>query len=119
MTQVTFLAPGQNNGMSTVEVQIASTDAYTLIELMEQCGMPIECTCCIGACGRCAVKVALVNKKGGRLKISLSEKEKRILLAHGKLTRRQSELPFLTYRGPVWRLACQFQVGENDIIVAL
>lgn len=119
MSLVTFLAPRESHGMEAVRMRVELDEEVTLIDLMERQNLPSRCHCRGGACGQCAVKVALLSEAGQRAAVYLGNRERETLFAHGKLTRRQYELPFMTYSEPLWRLACQCQVGEHDIVVAL
>lgn len=120
MSSVTFLGPlGRDGMMQRVEVRLAAGERCTLLRLIERHDIPGKCICRSGECGSCAVKVALLHEVGTRPEVHIGAAEKKTLFASGKLTRQQFSSPFLAYRAPLWRLACQYVVGDEDIVVAL
>lgn len=116
MASITFLAQGQPGG--TLErIQVRGC-RRTLMELIEQQGLHHRCACRAGTCGRCAVKVAVLPSEGRRPALELGQTERETLFAGGKLTRHQYDSPLLAASVPLWRLACQYQPGDEDIVVA-
>jgi ferredoxin len=120
MASITLLAQRQPGG--TLErIQVRGRGrCRTLMELIEQQGLNHRCMCRAGSCGHCAVKVAVLPRESARRpEIQLGRAERETLFAGGKLTRQQYASPILACSAPIWRLACQYIVGEEDIVVAL
>jgi ferredoxin len=119
MASITFLAQRQHGGM-TERIQVRRRcRRCTLLELIEQHGLRHRCECRTGTCGSCAVRVAVLHPEGGPPGICLGHTERETLFAGGRLTRQQYASPILACGRPIWRLACQYIVGEEDIVVAL
>ncbi|SMF97720.1 Ferredoxin [Methylomagnum ishizawai] len=120
MAAITLLAQRQPGGtLERIQVR-GRCPGRTLMDVIEQQGLRHRCVCRSGECGQCAVKVAILSREGAkRPQLHLGEAERKTLFAKGKLTRHQYASPILAYSAPIWRLACQYQVGEEDIVVAL
>lgn len=116
MAAITFLAQRRPGG-ALERIQVRS-QGRTLMEVLEQQGLPHRCVCRTGSCGKCAVKVAVLHPEGRRPTLALGQAERETLYAGGKLTRHQYDSPLLAGSAPLWRLACQYQPGEEDIVVA-
>jgi ferredoxin len=120
MPSITLLAQRQPGGMLE-RIQVRGRGrCRTLMDVIEQQGLRHRCVCRTGTCGQCAVKVAVLHQDGAqRPEIQLGQAERETLFADGKLTRHQYASPLLAGGTPIWRLACQYQIGEEDIVVAL
>ncbi len=116
MCKVTFLAPPFRDQFV---VHIASRGRRTLLSLASKFRLSPHCICREGACGVCAVKVAVMHPGGGPHTVRLSADEKTVLYKSGKLTREQYESETLADNPPLWRLACQYVVRDEDILVAM
>ena len=116
MASITLLAQRRSGG-ALERIQVRGC-GHTLMELIEQQGLSHPCLCRAGTCGRCAVKVAVLHSEGQRPALRLGQTERETLYAGGKLTRHQYDSPLLAASAPLWRLACQYQPGEEDIVVA-
>lgn len=91
----------------------------TLLSLASKLRLSLRCMCREGACGTCAVKVAVLQSRDGSHTVRLSAEEKAVLFKSGKLTREQYESETLADNPPLWRLACQYVVRDEDILVAI
>jgi hypothetical protein len=121
MASITFLAPRQPDGtLERIQVDLLPGGREdTLLDLIERQGLRHPCECRDGTCGQCAVKVAVVNPDTGEPGVFLGRVERETLYACGRLTRHQYASPVLASHRPLWRLACQYAIGEEDIVVAL
>ncbi len=116
MGMVTFLAPPFQDQFV---VHTAFRGRRTLLSLASKFWFSLRCTCREGRCGTCAVKVAVLHTQGGPHTVQLSAEEKTVLYKAGKLTRAQYESEALADSPPLWRLACQYIVRDEDILVAM
>jgi len=78
--------------------------------------IPIQFNCQDGECGTCVVKVSSVEKKP-RMGGHLTAKEVTVLKELGKINQEQIDDAAVTDMPPTWRLACQFIVRDEDILV--
>jgi ferredoxin len=113
MVTVTFITPPMRERLV---VEVTENSHVTLLTLMERYNLPKHCVCGEGKCGACAVKVAPMRKSARVVK--LNETERRELLRAGKLTQEQSESFALKDIPPIWRLACQYEVSDEPVLVA-
>jgi len=114
MGRVTFLAPPfETERVVTVEPECTAT----LLSLTRQLPWPPQKLCGEGQCGVCAVKVVRLDTEGIEQTISLSLEEKMILYQAGKLTDAEYRAPTLPVRPALWRLACQYMVRDENILV--
>jgi ferredoxin len=113
MANVTFSSPRMKKDLTVYAV---AGDTKTLLAVAQANKLPVDFECQNGECGSCAVQVTVLSGKTP-LGIALTEKEKIVLKLAGKITAKQiadaetSDLP------PPWRLACQFIVRNEDILV--
>lgn len=112
MVTVTFLTPPMRD---RIVVEVPDNTRITLLNLMRRFNLPRQC-CGEGKCGNCAVKV-MPLRKSARL-VSLSEKEKRELFQAGKLSLEECESLQVRDIPPRWRLACQYVVSDEPVLVA-
>jgi len=115
MGTVTFLAPPFQDQF----VVHTAFHGRTLLSLARKFRVSLRCTCRKGACGTCAVKVAVLHPRSEPHTVRLSAEEKAVLYQAGKLTREQYESETLADSPPLWRLACQYIVRDEDILVAM
>lgn len=114
MGTVTFLSPAL---LKEVTVRVPARGRRTLLSLVRKYRIPLRCDCSRGGCGSCAVKVATLNRQGFKV-VRLNEDEKAALFRAGKLTPQQYQSEVLAESPPLWRLACQYVVKDEDILVA-
>ncbi|BBA37385.1 ferredoxin [Methylocaldum marinum] len=113
MANVTFSSPAMRKD---VTVYATAGDCHTLLAVAQKNKVPIHFECENGECGSCAVEVSVLS---GKLPMGmhLTEKEKTVLRLAGKITREQIEQAEVTDEPPPWRLACQYIVRDEDILV--
>ncbi len=90
----------------------------TLLNLASSLNLPLYNECRMERCGNCAVKVAVVGKHT-TCQSQPGEIEKSILYRAGKLSREQYKSETPPVRQSLWRLACQYVIGNEEIVVAL
>lgn len=113
MANVTFSSPKQKKD---VTVYATAGDTHTLLAVAKQHKIPVEFECENGECGSCAVEVVYLSDKAP-LGIALTEKEKAALKLAGKITKAEIEAAETNDTPPKYRLACQFIVRAEDILV--
>ncbi len=113
MVTVTFLTPPMRE---KIVVEVPDNARFTLLNLMKRFNLPKQCVCGEGRCGACAVKV--VPMRSSAKMVNLNDVERRELFLAGKLTREESELAELKDIPPRWRLACQYIVADEPVLVA-
>lgn len=116
MGTVTFLKPSLRDPLT---VNVRSQEHRTLLSLLTQFKLFDDCTCGKGRCGECAVKVAPVAHGTKSRPVRLSAQEKTVLFNAGKLTREQYEADAVLASPALWRLACQYVVRYEEILVAV
>ncbi|MDC7788587.1 ferredoxin [Rhodoplanes tepidamans] len=113
MADVTFTSPAMPKD---VTVYAIAGDTRTLLSVAKEHKVPIHFECENGECGSCACEVSVLSGKTP-LGISLTEKEKTVLKLAGKITQQQIDDAEVKDLPPPWRLACQFIVRHEDILV--
>ena len=95
----------------------AGSHTRTVLSVAKQYKVPINFDCEDGECGSCVVRVT--NVDGGLTNMGgmLTEKEKDVLRAIGKISKEEMERVFVDDIMPPWRLACQMIVRDEDIRV--
>jgi ferredoxin len=91
-------------------------DTHTLLKVAKQNNIPVPFKCEDGDCGSCLIKVTVLEDKQP-MAITLSEKEKFTLAANGKLSKDAKELAEVADIPPHYRLACQYIVRNESILV--
>jgi|GEM_PF-1543603 len=91
-------------------------DTHTLLSVAKDNGVPVPFNCEVGDCCSCLVKVTVLDDKQP-MSGTLSEKEKFTLAAHGKLSQEAKELAEVADIPPHYRLACQYIVRHETILV--
>jgi ferredoxin len=97
-------------------VHATAGDTHTLLALAKQNNIPVPFNCEVGDCCSCLVKVTVLDDKQP-MSGTLSEKEKFTLAAHGKLSKDAMELAEVADIPPHYRLACQYIVRHEVILV--
>jgi len=115
MSIVTFLTQPLRDKLT---VRLEPREQRTLLSLIREYNLPKQCSCGEGKCGTCAVKVAPLNRQGGSRAVRLSNEERSALFKSGKLSQQQYESEALPDIPPLWRLACQYVVADEEIMVA-
>jgi ferredoxin len=113
MTAITFSSPLLRTDQT---VQGVAGDTHTLLAVAKQNGVPVPFNCEVGDCCSCLVKITVLENKQP-MSGTLSEKEKYTLVAHGKLSKDAKELAEIADIPPHYRLACQYIVRDEKILV--
>ncbi|HET9701999.1 MAG TPA: 2Fe-2S iron-sulfur cluster-binding protein [Burkholderiales bacterium] len=113
MANVTFSSPRMKKD---VTVYATAGDRHSILGLATQHRIPIECDCRNGECGSCVVEVLHLGAKPP-MGVHLTEKEKVALLLTGKVKKPELEAIEVTDLAPRYRLACQYMVLDEDIVV--
>jgi len=115
MALVTFSNPEYRD--KTVYA-VSGSHTESLLKLARENKIAINYECEDGECGTCLVKVTSIDpKKLQRMGGPLTEKEKEVLRASGKLTKDEMEKMIVDDLPSPWRLACQMIVRDEDILV--
>jgi rubrerythrin/ferredoxin len=113
MANVTFSSPVMPRD---VTVYAVAGHRGTLLAIAKAHKIPIPFDCQDGECGSCQVTVTpLSNSK--RMGIALTEKEKELLRQLGKITKQEIMDAEVNDMPPRVRLACQYFVRDEDILV--
>ena len=114
MGSVTFIAPPFD-----VErvIHVESRRYVTLLSLAREVPWPAHKTCGQGLCGACAVKVVFRDRERATARVTLSPDEKTLLYRAGKLTDAEYRAADIPAHPALWRLACQYVVEDEDILV--
>ena len=96
-------------------VYAAAGDRATILGLAKRYQVPIDCECEKGECGSCAVEVLALGKPS--MGVHLTEKEKLTLMTAGRMKRVEFEDIELRDVAPRYRLACQYMLLDEDIVV--
>ena len=113
MGNVTFSSPLMPKD---VTVYAVAGDTHTLLKVAKQHKIPLPFECEDGECGSCVIEVKELSDKPFMAQ-ALTEKERATLLAAGKLTKAQIEDAVVNDRPPPFRLACQYIVRHEDVLV--
>jgi ferredoxin len=113
MANVTFTSPRMKKDIT---VYATAGDRSTLLAVAREHSIPLDFECQDGECGSCAVQV-IVLENNAPLGINLTEKEKTVLKLSGKISTAQIDVAESKDIPPPWRLACQFIVRDEDILV--
>ena len=113
MATVTFSAPVLAKDITVYGV---AGDRGTLLALARKNEIPSPCQCQDGECGSCLVKVTFLGDSKP-LAIDMTEKEKLTLSVNGKMTRETLHAVENDHLPPPYRLACQYIVRDEDILV--
>ena len=113
MANVTFSSPTMPKDITVYAV---AGDTHTLLSVAKKNHIPVEFECENGECGSCMIQVSVLSGKTP-LAVALTEKEKTVLRFAGRITKQQIEAAETNDLPPPWRLACQFIVRNEDILV--
>jgi ferredoxin len=113
MANITFSSPKLKKDLT---VYATAGDTSTLLSVAQGHNIPMNFECENGECGSCAIKVTVLENKQP-LGIHLTEKEKTVLKLSGRITHAQIDAAENADIPPPWRLACQFIVRNEDILV--
>jgi len=114
MALITFSSPEYKD--KTVYA-VAGSHTETLLKIARENKIPIDYSCEDGECGSCLIKVSSIDDKLQRMGGPLTEKEKEVLKANGKITKEEIDKMLLDDLPSTWRLACQMIVRDEDILV--
>ena len=113
MANVTFSSDRMQKDLTVYAV---AGDTQTLLSVAQAHKIPLEFECQNGECGSCLLQVTVLSKNTP-CGVALTEKEKTVLRFAGKITKDQIEAAETRDIPPPWRLACQFIVRNEDILV--
>lgn len=113
MANVTFTSPRMKKD---VTVYAVAGDTKTLLAVAQANKIPLHFECENGECGSCQVQVTVLSGKAP-YGVALTEKEKSVLRFAGKISAEQIADAETNDKPPPWRLACQFIVRHEDILV--
>lgn len=113
MANVTFSSPSLKKDVTAYAV---AGDTHTILSVAKKNDVKIPCQCEDGECGSCLIKVTVLGDKKPYA-VNLTEKEKLTLSVNGKLTKELIEKMETDDLPPPYRLACQFIVRNEDILV--
>lgn len=113
MANLYFTSPIMSKNKKVVAV---AGKRDTLLGVAHDNGIKIPFECKDGECGSCLIKVTHLD--GERVKgIMLTDKEKNVLKSIGKLTPKEEERAQVNDIPPVYRLACQTIVTDEDLLI--
>lgn len=113
MATIYFSSPIMSRNRKVVAT---AGDRRTLLGVAKQHGIKIPRECEDGECGSCLVKVTHLD--GDRVKaIMLTDKERITLKSIGRITEKDEERAYVLDLPPVYRLACQTIVTDEDLLV--
>lgn len=113
MANVTFTSPRMPRD---VTVYAVAGDTHTLLSVAQKNKVPLDFECQNGECGSCLIQVSVLSDKAP-VGVALTEKEKTVLKFAGKITQAQIDDAETKDLPPPWRLACQYIVRHEDILV--
>lgn len=113
MANITFSSPALKKD---VTVYAVAGDRKTLLSVAQEHKIPIHYECEDGECGSCAIQVTPLGANAPKA-VHLTEKEKTVLVLNGKLSKEDLEKISVSDVAPKWRMACQYMVLDEDILV--
>lgn len=113
MANVTFSSPVMPRDITVYAV---AGHRGTLLAIAKAHRIPIPFDCQDGECGSCQVTVTPMSPSK-RMGIALTEKEKELLRQLGKITKQEIMDAEVNDMPPRVRLACQYFVRDEDILV--
>jgi len=113
MANVTFSAPTLDKDITVYAV---AGDTHTILAVAKKNNINIPCQCQDGECGSCLIKVTTLGT-AKPMGVNLTEKEKLTLSVNGKLSKELLAKMETDDLPPPYRLACQFIVRNEDILV--
>jgi ferredoxin len=112
MPHVTFSSPLLGR---SVKVPAMPGGHHSILAIAKAHRIPLPRACGEGECGDCVVDVLALS--GKMLGSDLTEKEKARLVSMGKITPEEIRLAEIDDIAPRYRLACQYIVRYEDILV--
>lgn len=112
MANITFSGPTLPKNVTVYAV----ADTQTLLAIAKKAEIAIPFQCQDGECGSCLIKVTHLGSNKPKA-IHLTDKEKLTLSVNGKLTKDVLEQAEVNDMPPAYRLACQYLVQDEDILV--
>lgn len=113
MANITFSSPRMKKDLTVYAV---AGDTQTLLAVAKAHKIPLDFECENGECGSCVLQVSVLSDKRP-YGVALTEKEKTALRLAGKISKEQIENAETNDIPPPYRLACQFIVRNEDILV--
>lgn len=113
MANVTFSSPRMKKDLTVYAV---AGDTKTLLSVAQAHKIPLDFECQNGECGSCQLQITVLTGKTPT-GVALTEKEKTVLRLAGKITPEEIVNAETNDIPPKWRLACQFVVRNEDILV--
>jgi rubrerythrin/ferredoxin len=113
MANVTFSSPVMPKDITVYAI---AGHRGTLLAIAKAHKVPIPFDCQDGECGSCQVKVTHLAHSA-RMGIALTEKEKELLRQLGKISKQEIMDAEVNDMPPRVRLACQYFVRDEDILV--
>lgn len=113
MGNVTFSSPVLKKD---VTVYATAGDTSTLLKVAQKHDIPLPFECEDGECSSCIIEVIELSDKPFMAQ-SLTEKERSTLLMSGNITQKEIEEAHVNDRPPLRRLACQYIVRDEDVLV--
>ncbi len=114
MANVTFSSPVMSKD---VTVYAVAGDRGTLLSVAKEHKIPLPFDCQDGECGSCICEIKHLSPTV-KYAIALTEKEKELLKQLGKITKQEIEDAEVNDMPPRYRLACQYFVRNEDIVVS-
>lgn len=99
-----------------VTVYAVAGDPHTLRSVATKHKVPIESDRENGECSSCLIQVSVLSGKAP-VGMALTEEEKTMLRYAGQIRQAQIDDAETNDRPPPWRLACQFIVRHEDLLV--
>lgn len=113
MPNITFSNP---NYRDKTVYAVAGSHTETILSIARENKIPIDFSCADGECGTCVIKVKSLADKP-RMGGVLTDKEKNVLRENGKLSAEELEQAEVGDLPPLYRLACQMIVRDEDLVV--
>lgn len=113
MANITFSSPRMGRD---VTVYAVAGDRGTVLSVAKAHKIPIPFDCQDGECGSCLVEVQNLDRFG-RHGMALTDKEKEMLRQLGKISKQEIEDAEVRDLPPRFRLACQYIVRDEDVVV--
>jgi rubrerythrin/ferredoxin len=114
LANVTFSSPVMPRDITIYAV---AGSRVTLLSLALANKIPLPCDCRDGECGSCLVEIKNITK-GTRDGVTITDKEREVLLQLGKLSKEEMMDVVVNDLPPRHRLACQCFVRNEDILVS-
>lgn len=114
MPLVTFTNPEYKD--KTVYA-VAGSHKETILSLAKENKIQLDFNCEDGECGSCLIEVKRLKDDGAHMGAALTQKEQTVLKELGKYTKDQIDEMVKNDQTGNWRLACQYIVRDEEIIV--